>query len=64
MPVAAGPGELTARADDVLVLAVKTQDTAGALARWRSYGAADGVEPAVVCAQNGVENERLARRCG
>ncbi|MFC4030948.1 ketopantoate reductase family protein [Streptomyces polygonati] len=58
VPVADGPEELTPRDDDVLVLAVKTQDTAGALEVWGGYGD----RPAVVCAQNGVENERLALR--
>jgi 2-dehydropantoate 2-reductase len=58
IPVVAGPDALTAREDDVLVLAVKTQDTPTALASWESYGE----RPAVVCAQNGVENERLALR--
>ncbi|WNI18633.1 ketopantoate reductase family protein [Actinacidiphila sp. ITFR-21] len=58
IPVADGPEDLTPRGDDVPVLAVKTQDTAGALAVWGSFGE----RPAVVCAQNGVENERLALR--
>ncbi len=58
IPVVDGPAALTPRPDDVLVLAVKTQDTAAALAAWDSYGD----DPAVVCAQNGVENERLALR--
>lgn len=62
VPVASGPEDLTPRPDDVLVLAVKTQDTAAALETWGGYGAAAGVEPVVVCAQNGVENERLALR--
>ncbi|MEV6006500.1 2-dehydropantoate 2-reductase N-terminal domain-containing protein [Streptomyces sp. NPDC051976] len=63
VPVVDGPGALTARPDDVLVLAVKTQDTAGALAAWGAYGMGHGGDgPAVVCAQNGVENERLALR--
>jgi 2-dehydropantoate 2-reductase len=47
------------RDDDVLLLAVKTQDTAGAL------NALAAVAPArvpIVCLQNGVENERLALR--
>lgn len=60
IPVAEGPAALTPRADDVLVLAVKTQDTAAALDAWGAYG--EGAGPAVVCAQNGVENERLALR--
>jgi 2-dehydropantoate 2-reductase len=58
IPVVDGPEALTARTDDVLVLAVKTQDTAAVLGTWDSYGDS----PAVVCAQNGVENERLALR--
>ncbi|MYS20114.1 MULTISPECIES: ketopantoate reductase family protein [unclassified Streptomyces] len=58
VPVVDGPDDVTARDDDVLVLAVKTQDTADALARWSGHGD----RPAVVCAQNGVENERLALR--
>jgi 2-dehydropantoate 2-reductase len=61
LPVrAAGePDAVDWRPDDVVVLAMKTQDTAGALT------ALAGVAPpgvAVVCAQNGVENERLALR--
>lgn len=64
VPVVDGPGALVARPDDVLVLGVKTQDTAAVLAEWDGYGATgtDGPGPAVVCAQNGVENERLALR--
>jgi 2-dehydropantoate 2-reductase len=58
VPVAEGPGEVTARPDDVLVLAVKTQDTAAVLDTWAGFGD----HPAVVCAQNAVENERLALR--
>ncbi|MFE2111171.1 ketopantoate reductase family protein [Kitasatospora sp. NPDC059463] len=66
VPVAGGPQEVTLRADDVLVLAVKTQDTAAALAAWAPRPVAGGGTAAerlpVVCAQNGVENERLALR--
>ncbi|MDX2851338.1 ketopantoate reductase family protein [Actinacidiphila glaucinigra] len=58
VPVAAGPGELSLRADDVLVLAVKTQDTQAALDAWAPV--ADRLP--VVCAQNGVANERMALR--
>jgi 2-dehydropantoate 2-reductase len=58
IPVVDGPGGLAPRTDDVLVLATKTQDTAAALEIWASHGSG----PAVVCAQNGVENERLALR--
>ncbi|MFJ4713939.1 ketopantoate reductase family protein [Streptomyces sp. NPDC088785] len=66
-PVADGPGALgTLRADDVLVLCVKTQDSAAALAAWGAApveggGTAAGRLP-LVCAQNGVESERLALR--
>jgi 2-dehydropantoate 2-reductase len=54
------------RADDVLVLAVKTQDSAAALDAWAwqpvpGGGVAAEVLP-VVCAQNGVASERLALR--
>jgi 2-dehydropantoate 2-reductase len=44
---------------DVVVLAMKTQDTTGALEALRAH-APDGV--VIACAQNGVENERLALR--
>ncbi|MEV7339332.1 2-dehydropantoate 2-reductase N-terminal domain-containing protein [Streptomyces sp. NPDC093544] len=57
-------GEL--RADDVLVLAVKTQDTEAALAAWGPRPVAGGGTAAerlpLVCAQNGVESQRLALR--
>jgi 2-dehydropantoate 2-reductase len=43
----------------VVILAVKGQDTEGALA---AIGAAAPATTAVVCAQNGVENERRALR--
>ncbi len=60
----AGLGEL--RADDVLVLAVKTQDSEGALAAWGPAPVAGGGTAAerlpLVCAQNGVEGQRLALR--
>jgi 2-dehydropantoate 2-reductase len=56
---AASPGELDIARDDVVLLAMKGQDTASALREL-----CGGVDPevAVVCAQNGVENERLASR--
>ncbi|MEV5612690.1 2-dehydropantoate 2-reductase N-terminal domain-containing protein [Streptomyces sp. NPDC052225] len=67
LPVVDGPEALgTLRADDVLVLCVKTQDSAAALAAWgprpvEGGGTAAGRLP-LVCAQNGVESERLALR--
>ena len=59
VPTVLHPGELTMTDDDVVVLGMKTQDTADAL------DALAAVAPAttpIVCAQNGVENERLALR--
>lgn len=55
----ADPAELEVRADDVVILTVKGQDTEGALAQLRVAGIAD--QP-VFCAQNGVANERAALR--
>jgi 2-dehydropantoate 2-reductase len=52
-------GDVDWRDGDVVMLAMKTQDTAPALAALAAV-APPGV--AVVCAQNGVENERLALR--
>lgn len=67
IPVVDGPdalGEL--RPDDVLVLAVKTQDTEAALRTWGPAPVAGGGTAAetlpLVCAQNGVESQRLALR--
>jgi 2-dehydropantoate 2-reductase len=62
---AAALSDLTLQPDDVLLLAVKTQDTAAALVDLARRPVSDG-SPAsllpVVCAQNGVESERLALR--
>jgi 2-dehydropantoate 2-reductase len=60
LPVAADPAELSVGEGDVVLLAIKGQDTAGALAALRRAGA---TAVPVVCLQNGVENERLALRC-
>ncbi|MGY0019467.1 ketopantoate reductase family protein [Streptomyces sp. YJ-C3] len=67
LPVVDGPEPLgPLRADDVLILAVKTQDSAAALATWGARPVAGGGTAAqrlpLVCAQNGVESERLALR--
>ena len=65
VPAADGPDALTLRADDVLVLAVKSQDTAAVLEQWGQAAVGDGVAAdllPLVCAQNGVENERVALR--
>jgi 2-dehydropantoate 2-reductase len=53
------PCEVEWRDGDVVILAMKTQDTAAALAELET---AAPRSVAVVCAQNGVENERLALR--
>ena len=58
-PVAETPLALGLRPDDVIFLAMKSQDTAAALAQLREAGAN---EQTIVCAQNGVDNERAALR--
>ncbi|MET9730720.1 2-dehydropantoate 2-reductase N-terminal domain-containing protein [Streptomyces sp. NPDC006458] len=67
LPAVDGPealGEL--RPDDVLLLAVKTQDSAAALAAWAPRPVTGGGTAAerlpLLCAQNGVESQRLALR--
>ncbi|TXS63412.1 ketopantoate reductase family protein [Streptomyces sp. me109] len=67
LPVVDGPAALGAlRADDVLIVAVKTQDSEAALAAWGPAPVAGGGTAAerlpLVCAQNGVEGQRLALR--
>jgi len=57
--VADDPEKLTFDADDCIVLAMKTQDTPAALQRLRAAGV---TTQAIVCAQNGVTNERFALR--
>jgi 2-dehydropantoate 2-reductase len=58
IPAVAQPSEIEWRADDVVLLTVKSQHTAAAL---DDLAAAVGDVP-VVCAQNGVANERMALR--
>ncbi len=55
----ADPAEIAFRADDMMMLAMKTQDTPAALDRLRAAGWTDGP---IFCAQNGVTNEDLALR--
>lgn len=67
LPVVDEPAALGAlRADDVLLLAVKTQDSEAALAAWGAAPVVGGGTAAerlpLVCAQNGVESQRLALR--
>lgn len=59
IPVVAHPDELTLEDRDVVVLAMKSQDTTNALTALMSRSPA-GLH--VVCAQNGVENERRTLR--
>ncbi|MFI2779477.1 ketopantoate reductase family protein [Streptomyces sp. ALB3] len=65
-PVVDGPAALDLRPDDVLVLAVKTQDSVAALDGWSARpvagGGTAGERLPLICAQNGVEGERLALR--
>jgi 2-dehydropantoate 2-reductase len=58
IPAAGHPSEIDWRADDVVLLTVKSQHTATALDDLRE-AASDAL---VVCAQNGVANERMALR--
>jgi 2-dehydropantoate 2-reductase len=66
VPAADRPEGVQLRPDDVLVLAVKSQDTLAALDTWADRPVAGGGTAAellpLVCAQNAVENERLALR--
>ena len=66
VPAAGGPDDIDLKPGDVLVVATKSQDTVAALSQWaRSPVGGGGVaseELPVVCAQNGVANERFALR--
>ena len=67
LPAVERPEELgELRADDVLILAVKTQDAEAALAQWGPAPVAGGTTAAeslpLLCAQNGVEGQRIALR--
>lgn len=53
------PSEIAWRGDEAVILTMKTQDTVAALEDLR---AAAGSGVPVFCAQNGLENERLAAR--
>lgn len=59
IPVAATPAEAAIGPEDRVILAMKTQDTLAAL---DDLVLAAPPEVPVLCAQNGVENERLALR--
>jgi 2-dehydropantoate 2-reductase len=57
--VAAQPSEVDFDASDVVLFCMKTNDSLEAMDALRAAGGGDS---AVVCVQNGVENERLAAR--
>ncbi|BCJ38960.1 2-dehydropantoate 2-reductase [Actinocatenispora thailandica] len=59
IPAVASPAEIDWRDGDVVLLAIKTNGTAAALA---DLVAAAGPDVPVCCVQNGVANERLALR--
>ncbi len=59
IPAVGHPSELRFTADDVVLMTMKTQHTAAALDDLRD---AAGADIPVICAQNGVENERIAAR--
>ncbi|UED85383.1 ketopantoate reductase family protein [Streptomyces profundus] len=66
LPVAEGPEEVTLGPEDVLILAVKVQDSVAALNAWArrpvAGGGTAGERLPLLCAQNGVAGERLALR--
>jgi 2-dehydropantoate 2-reductase len=66
IPVVAGPGDLSLRADDALLLTVKGQDSMAALDAWAWQPVTGGGVAAdslpLLCAQNGVASERDALR--
>jgi 2-dehydropantoate 2-reductase len=59
IPAVGSPGEARLRPGDVVVLAMKSQHTVDAVAELARVAPPD---VAVACAQNGVENERVALR--
>jgi 2-dehydropantoate 2-reductase len=59
LPAVQNPAELELTGDDVVIMAMKTQHTEAAI---DVLAASTPADIAVVCAQNGVENERLALR--
>jgi 2-dehydropantoate 2-reductase len=59
IPVVDHPAQLTFSADDVVILAMKSQDTIGAC---EALDACAPPDISVACFQNGVENERVVLR--
>jgi 2-dehydropantoate 2-reductase len=58
-PCFGAPGDVGFRDDDVIMLTMKSQDTHDALIALRDAGMRN---QAIVCAQNGIDNERQALR--
>jgi 2-dehydropantoate 2-reductase len=65
-PAVGGPDEIDLRPGDVLVVATKSQDSVAVLTEWAGRPVAGvgtaGTDLPVICAQNGVANERFALR--
>jgi 2-dehydropantoate 2-reductase len=59
VPACLGPADVEWRSDDVVVLAMKSQDTVAAL---QALSAVAPAHVPIVSAQNGVDNERVALR--
>lgn len=59
LQVVAAPSDIAFAPADVIVLTMKSQDTADAILALRAAGVRD--QP-IICAQNGINNERLALR--
>lgn len=59
VPAVGHPREIQFTGDDAVILTMKTQDTERALLDLETSG---GPDVPVICAQNGVDNERLAAR--
>ena len=59
IPAVGHPSEIDFRADDVVLLTMKSQHTADGL---NALCASGGGDAPVICAQNGVANERMALR--
>ncbi len=62
LAVAGSSAELGIEAGDCVIVATKTQHSQGVLDELRAAAGADSDAISVVCAQNGVENERIAAR--
>jgi 2-dehydropantoate 2-reductase len=66
VPAIGGPNEIGLTPSDVLVVATKSQDSVAVLSEWASRpvagGGTAGEDLPVICAQNGVANERFALR--